>query len=255
MKPSRHAFTLIELLVVISIIALLVAILLPALSTARKEAKAIQCGANIRQIALAVHMYANDNQDLLPPYQNRAVSPSVYWMTLVSEYLHSHRQLGSSDVFYCPDFERPAGTGSTTTRTTYGANGGNPENSSTRDNTTHAFLTLTATNATPSRTLSSFRRPTGVLMFGDSMDKDKVPGQTFVWGMPRIRCPIEGATGYSASTDPYMAATGGLSDRHPNGAANVVFIDGHVERHNALRLAQSHLEPNASVDYWGHFTR
>lgn len=62
---KRHAFTLIELLVVVSIIALLISILLPALQAARGAARASVCGSNERQIALAHHNYAADNQGFL----------------------------------------------------------------------------------------------------------------------------------------------------------------------------------------------
>ncbi len=60
------AFTLIELLVVIAIIAILAALLLPALSKAKKAAQRANCVSNLRQISLAVHLYAQDNQDVLP---------------------------------------------------------------------------------------------------------------------------------------------------------------------------------------------
>ena len=64
---NEKGFTLIELLVVISIIALLMAIMMPALGKARELAKATICQSNNRQIAQAVTMYANANDDRVPP--------------------------------------------------------------------------------------------------------------------------------------------------------------------------------------------
>ncbi|MEM6313323.1 MAG: prepilin-type N-terminal cleavage/methylation domain-containing protein [Planctomycetota bacterium] len=61
-----HAFTLVELLVVIAIIALLLALLLPSLAGARSSAKAVNCLSNLRQMATAALIYANENAGLLP---------------------------------------------------------------------------------------------------------------------------------------------------------------------------------------------
>jgi len=67
-KIIRKAFTLIELLVVISIIALLIALLLPALQLARDEARVAVCGSNMRQLGIAFQSYAIDHDGYLPPH-------------------------------------------------------------------------------------------------------------------------------------------------------------------------------------------
>ena len=81
-QTKHSAFTLIELLVVISIVALLISILLPALGKARQAAWTNKCMSGMKQIGLGFAMYMADNKDYLPPLnQNRSTNP---WKTAKS---------------------------------------------------------------------------------------------------------------------------------------------------------------------------
>ena len=95
MKRERNKFTLIELLVVIAIIAILAAMLLPALSAARERARSAQCLDNLKQQGLILFTYAGDNNSDLPAYHAKYSDGTYAIPPLVSSYITS-----STSPFY-----------------------------------------------------------------------------------------------------------------------------------------------------------
>ncbi len=124
MSTKRHGFTLIELLVVISIIALLVGILLPSLSAARKSAQSMKCLSGLRQIGLAMWSYSYENKDVLPPCytpghddEYLGFTKATDWGVVVNAYMADTGQANydadghenNSEVLLCPSGEKEGG--------------------------------------------------------------------------------------------------------------------------------------------------
>ena len=113
----RGAFTLIELLVVIAIIAVLAALLLPALARAKEKARSTQCMNNMKQILLASRIYADEFDDGLPPYGIAGVPPNQF--VVVKSGVNTSNDQGwpdtllpyvgkNTNIFNCP--ANPPGT-------------------------------------------------------------------------------------------------------------------------------------------------
>jgi len=124
LPASHQAFTLIELLVVIAIIAILAALLLPAISSAREKGRRAVCISNVRQIGIAIQMYAQENDGRIPygPKAPPFTNPSNFYpstgapTSLLSlqngapvglGLLLQHYLATQSKVLFCPSSDQP----------------------------------------------------------------------------------------------------------------------------------------------------
>ena len=257
-KPAQStAFTLIELLVVIAIIGILAAMLLPALNSARDRGKTAVCVANLKQIGIAITMYADDNSDYYPPGYVASVSD---WPLSIASYVSKSQAtyasvgtIGSSHIFLCPNVRTPGGDA---TRTCYSAH-------------PYLFGATTFPACTPStpaghcfnvpKRQASQSHPSELVLLADGVmgapygapltnydaqalfDKATAaqyyPGES---GAPTaLSDPVSAANYSTADNSSYI---GRICFRH-NGrkVANFLFCDGHVESLQAGQLLNKNL--------------
>lgn len=86
-RKAHRGFTLIELLVVIAIIAILAAMLLPALQQARERAKSTSCINMLNTFGKSLQMYASDNDDFCIPYHGNVCGDAIYWYARIGAYI------------------------------------------------------------------------------------------------------------------------------------------------------------------------
>jgi len=212
-RKTNYAFTLIELLTVVAIIAILSALLIPAINNGMNAAKQTQCLSNMKQIGTGLMGYAGDNNGSLPPVVHSANYQEQTWGYLIWTYVGY-----STGAFNYPDNDLQGDKG-------------------TDKNIFHCPVTKNY----PTATFSKICVPGGLMVPGTrysyGLNVDPAPsGQFNTTGTANIRLSSVQNVAKTALVMEYSSWVGGnwffytWSGLVPhNGGCNILFFDGHVE--------------------------
>lgn len=232
-STQQPAFTLIELLVVISIIAMLIGILLPALGAARESARSAVCKSNVRQSTLALTAYANDHDGMLVPlYQSKAgEARPLHWFgqeriadgqrDIVKTLSPLAAYFGGDivDGLQCPSFPSDSSSFAYKFQTLsahYGYNVG----LAGWPHTLNPFFD--PADRRPTRRVMEIKNPSKTISFADAIHTDGFA--TDPHGNPAFYEPHY--VGAEESPNPDVGGHAHL--RHSDQTANVAWMDGHV---------------------------